>query len=153
MKRGSRWLTCKKRRSGKKLLLILIRRRKLETKTIHSQRGMGTGICDIECAKARIGRSPPVQFSDPTEGHALRPKRHVQGTRLRPRTAGGSVQTQDPARCPSHNTPTEGSRPRPGLPSPAASPVRANSGFCARSRTLRPKPLPSVWPWRSGRSA
>jgi hypothetical protein len=53
MKRGSRWLTCKKRRSDKKLLLILILRRKLETKTIHLQRGMGTGIRAILSAPRR----------------------------------------------------------------------------------------------------
>jgi hypothetical protein len=53
MKRGSRWPTCKKRRSDKKLLLILIRRRKLETKTIHLARGMGTGIHTIMSAPRR----------------------------------------------------------------------------------------------------
>jgi hypothetical protein len=53
MKRGSRWPTCKKRRSDKKLLLILIRRRKLETKSIHLARGMGSGIHAIMSAPRR----------------------------------------------------------------------------------------------------
>jgi len=61
MKRGSRWSTCKKRRSDKKLLLIRIRRRKLETKTIHLARGMGTGVHAIMVG--RVGQLDPALYA------------------------------------------------------------------------------------------